>query len=241
MAIDIFKQQSECCVLGIVEYDDAKLSEYADLLLSIPWANETSICQTQSFSNLYLVCILTAALLKDDKCLLSDISDYISSFNSLSKHTENFIKDFFADHAYLTGLITLGNGKLFGVMCEGAYITVEMAQSPAHFFYTLEFRHGPIVLLDETYLVVLCSHSYQNELEENLIADIQKKGAKVLVIASENNLKNVNFILTPGKKYATEVLGLYASFVLQAIAYQKAIIMEVNPDKPKDLVAWIAI
>lgn len=240
-AVDFLKKIYQGRVLGIVEYENAKLNQHSDLLLEIPWANETSVCQTRSFSNLYLVCIAIAAVVKDDQNLISDITDYLFSFPALSEYTEQFIKNLFSDHGNLPGLITLGNGKLFGLICEGAYITVEMAQAPAHFFYTLEFRHGPIVLLDESYLVVLSSDGSQNELEQNLIADIKAKGAKVLVIAADYNLSNADFILSLNKKYSTEIIGLYVSFVTQAIAYYKALILEVNPDKPKDLVPWIAI
>lgn len=238
--IQFFKSEYNCKVLAIVEYENAKLRTHADFTLDIPWANEISVCQTRSFSNLYLSCVLIAALVKDDAVLLNDLADYIQSFKAISQQTEKVVHAFMNDST-LKNLITLGNGKLFGVMCEGAYITVEMAQAPAHFFYTLEFRHGPIVLLDERYLVVMFSSGNQQVLEEKMIADIQAKGSKVLVIAAENLLATANGLLTLNKKCSTEVVGLYGSFVTQAMAYHKALALKVNPDSPKDLVPWIQI
>lgn len=240
-ALKFLKSHYPCPVLSIVEYENAPLTNYSELSLHIPWANETSVCQTRSFSNLYLVCILMAGIVAEDQVLLADIWEYISTFEKLSQRTERFVKSLIGDHADVKGLITLGNGKLYGVMCEGAYITVEMAQAPAHFFYTLEFRHGPIVLLDETYLVVLFSAGNQTELEEKLITDIQAKGAKVLVISAEINSRNADYTLSLGKNTSVEVVGLYASFVTQAIAHYKALQLNVNPDSPKDLVPWISI
>ncbi|MBA4167480.1 MAG: SIS domain-containing protein [Chitinophagaceae bacterium] len=239
-AIDFLKERYSCPVLAIVEYEDTKLGIRADLLLNIPWAKEISICQTRSFSNLYLVCILIPAILKNNQAFLSEIRQYINLFENLSGEAEKYIKNIF-DKNDFEGLITLGNGKLFGLICEGAYITVEMAQAPAHFYYTLEFRHGPIVLLDETYLVVLCSMGNQDELEINLIKDIQAKGARVLCIADSDNIIQADFSLTIGKKVPQEITGLYISFVTQAIAYYKALALEVNPDVPRDLVQWIQI
>ncbi len=240
-ALSFLKQQyNNARILGIVEYENASLANHADLLLSLPWANEQSVCQTRSFSNLYLTCILVAAIFGNDHAMISHIEAYITEFPDLSKSIEELVKDISNDRV-LQNLITLGNGRLYGLSCEGAYITIEMAQAPAHFFYTLEFRHGPIVLINETYLVVLYSNGSQNDLEEKLIKDIQAKGAKVLVISSNNGLESADFLALTNKNYPPEVVGLFASFVTQALAYQKALRLQVNPDQPKDLVPWIAI
>ena len=117
-----------------------------------------------------------------------------------------------------------------------------MAQFAAHSFYTLEFRHGPVVLLDEYSLVVIYSDGrIDKKFEAGIIADIQANKSKVLVVSPEDSFHNADYRLTIGRRCSTEVAGLYGSLVTQAIAYYKAIDLNVNPDNPKDLVPWIRI
>jgi fructoselysine-6-P-deglycase FrlB-like protein len=117
-----------------------------------------------------------------------------------------------------------------------------MAQFAAHSFYTLEFRHGPVVLLDEYSLVVIYSDGrIDKKFEDGIIADIQANNSKVLVVSPEDSFHNADYRLTIDRRCSTEVTGLYGSLVTQAIAYYKAIDLNVNPDNPKDLVPWIKI
>jgi fructoselysine-6-P-deglycase FrlB-like protein len=242
LALDILLQYyNDAQVLSITEYPDAPLHGRAHLGLQLPWAKEESVCQTRSFSNLYLAIVAMAAILGEDKNLIIRLQDYLHAFKKQSLKVNNFTDNLFESYPNLKCLVALGNGKLYGTACEGAYITVEMAQAPAHFFYTLEFRHGPIVLLDESYLVVLFSDGKQIELEQKLIAEMQAKGAKILVISAEAIFSTADWYLTLDQPSPAEVVGLYGSFVTQALAYHRALALDINPDQPKDLVQWIKI
>lgn len=244
-AVAWLKAHYGCRVLALTEYGDSPLEAVADLTLHLPWANETSVCQTRSFSNLYLALVATAAYLSDNQVLIDDLNRYLDQIDSLSQRAEAFVQALLADQPNLTNLVTLGNGKLYGLACEGAYITVEMAQAPAHFFYTLEFRHGPIVMLNGSYLMVMFSNGDQNALENDLVTDMQINGASVLVVAPENNHHDgpnaANWVLSPPAGSGPEVVGLYGSLVTQLLAHYKALQAGVNPDQPKDLVPWIKI
>jgi fructoselysine-6-P-deglycase FrlB-like protein len=241
-ALEFMRTNNTCRVLAVTAYPGPPVAGYADLLLNISWANETSICQTRSFSNLYLVCVMMAAIVSGDQALLTDISEYLTGFSFLRMQTEDLVKNLIPGRTEIRRLIILGHGKLFGLVCEGAYISIEMAQFAAHSFYTLEFRHGPIVLLDEYSLVVVFSDGrIDKKFEAGMIADIQANNSKVLVVSPEDSFPDADYRLTIGRPCSTEVTGLFGSLVTQALAYYKALDRKVNPDNPKDLVPWIKI
>jgi fructoselysine-6-P-deglycase FrlB-like protein len=241
-ALDFLKKHYGCRVLAITAYPDPPVAKHTDLLLNISWSNETSICQTRSFCNLYLASILMAALVSGDNALESDLAAYISTFPVLSRQTGDLMNTLFTSVASPGNLIVLGQGKLYGLACEGAYISIEMAQAPSWSFRTLEFRHGPIVLLDETFLVVVLSDGpSDNKFESGIIADIKANKSKVLVVSPQESFPEADYQLTFGRSCNTEVTGLAGSLVTQAIAYYRALQRKVDPDNPKDLVPWIKI
>ena len=116
-----------------------------------------------------------------------------------------------------------------------------MAQFPSHYYGTLELRHGPVVLIDKSYLTVLFCNGKPNPYEIQLISEIQQAGGKTAVIAGENSDSGADYSFIFGKDTMQEVSALFGVFVLQAMAYHKAVQLGLNPDKPKDLVQWIRI
>ena len=92
-----------------------------------------------------------------------------------------------ASDARLPGLIAgrshfvyLGGGHLYGIGLEGALKLMEMSQSFTQGFHPLEYRHGPISLVDERTVAVLLYGADQREAEAKLARELQDKGAKVI-------------------------------------------------------------
>jgi glutamine---fructose-6-phosphate transaminase (isomerizing) len=74
--------------------------------------------------------------------------------------------------------VYLGGGARYGLACEGALKLMEMAITPAQAFHPLEYRHGPISLIDAGSAVTLL---YSGDDQEPAVArDIQAKGGLVL-------------------------------------------------------------
>lgn len=241
-AIKFFKQIYGSKVLAIVEYPNAPIAVLSDFLLEIPWCNEDSVCQTRSFSNLYMVSVLLACAVLNNTSFEAEIAQYLEMFPQLSlsvfNKTGNIVKSL---NHWGKGIITLGNGFLSGVANESSYLFLEMVQFPAFFYGTLEFRHGPIVLLNEGYTVFVFSYKEQQKFDQAIVADIKKKGAKVCVITNCQDFEGADFSFVYNKNCSAEMLGLFGTFVMQAFAYQKAVDMGINPDAPKDLTPWIKL
>jgi glucosamine--fructose-6-phosphate aminotransferase (isomerizing) len=64
--------------------------------------------------------------------------------------------------------VYLGGGPLYGIGVEGALKLMEMSQAFTQAFHPLEYRHGPISLVDGRTAVVLLYSLDQREAEARL-------------------------------------------------------------------------
>jgi glucosamine--fructose-6-phosphate aminotransferase (isomerizing) len=76
--------------------------------------------------------------------------------------------------------VFLGAGHLYGVGLEGALKLMEMSQIFTQAFHPLEYRHGPISLVDARTAVVMLHSADRREAETKLVGELQEKGARVI-------------------------------------------------------------
>jgi glucosamine--fructose-6-phosphate aminotransferase (isomerizing) len=76
--------------------------------------------------------------------------------------------------------VFLGGDHLYGIALEGALKAMEMSQTFTQGFHPLEYRHGPVSLIDGRTLVVMLYSADQREAEAKLARELQDKGARVL-------------------------------------------------------------
>lgn len=239
--LKMFKETYSSRVITVVEYENSPIEGLSDVVLRIPWANEISVCQTRSFSNLYLACVMLGAIAGKDEGLLKDLDQYLNEAEGIMRKGEELLRKIIKEFPKCRALVTLGSGKQLGVAFEGAYICIEMTQFPSNYYATLELRHGPIVMLDEGYLVGIFSGTNARELEESMAQDSLNKGAKVASISAEDDFNNASYKFTLGRKACPETVALYGIFVMQGFAHLKAVDMGIDPDNPKELIPWIKI
>ena len=228
-------------VLSIIEYEDAPLEKLSDLCLNIPWANEISVCQTRSFSCLYLAMVLISAIVSDNSTLLSGMQRYVEAAPMLHKKDEKVISELVSSFQNFDYLVAIGSGRQYGVAVEGAYIGIEMALLNASYYMTLELRHGPIVTVGENTLVAIVSNGKAKELEENMAADSKRQGAKVLAVTADSSFQNADWVFSLDGDYPVEATALYYTYVMQMFAYYQALRKGLDPDHPGDLIPFITL
>jgi glutamine---fructose-6-phosphate transaminase (isomerizing) len=241
IAIDLFKQWHASPVLCLVGYENAPMVPVSDFALEMNWINETSVCQTRAFSSLYLAMVLVAGLLGKDERLVQGLREYVTNFPTIAPKIGDQVKQLTDGFPDYKALVVVANGKQYGVAIEGAYINVEMAQFPSHYYGTLELRHGPIVMLNSDYLTFVCCKDQPNDYEVGLLPEIKRTGGRSAVIASGGDCPQADYCFSYGREVPQEVASLFAVFVLQALAYHKAVQLGYDPDQPKELVQWIKI
>lgn len=238
-AVALLRQEYPAApILSIVEYPDSELAKQSDLSIHIPWANEISVCQTRSFSNLYLALVAIASLY--DPPLRLGMEAY------LLRRAEIEERDFarageMVNTFDFTTVTSLGCGRQYGVTVEGSYICVEMAQMICSYYGLLEYRHGPIVTCNPETLLAVCSNAASLPFEEKMAAEATAAGARVLAVVAQEGFENAFARFSLEGAYPREAVALHFVFVLQAIAHFKAIRKGLDPDRPGDLVPFIKL
>ncbi|PJI91868.1 glucosamine--fructose-6-phosphate aminotransferase (isomerizing) [Yoonia maricola] len=125
-------------------------------------------------------------------------------------------------------LVYLGAGPFFGLANEGALKVQEMSLSYAQAFHPLEYRHGPISLIDEASLVTII-YAPDSAPEEALVAkDVQAKGARVIGLGGPGDLT----IPIPDRGPVSALIALPA---LQLMGEMVALRKNLNTETPRHL------
>lgn len=226
-------------ILSITEFENNSLSKLSDVNISIPWANEVSVCQTRSFNSLY-ISILTIIGVISNADLLENIDVYLDHAEELYEIADLKVRQI-VDTMIDPEIVTLGSGVQYGVVIEGAYIVLEMAQKIASYFQTLEYRHGPVVTANNKTYAFICSLNATNEKYEiDMAKEIKNTNAKIVMIGKDTEFSDFDFNLTISNKYCEEIRGLYFVTIMQLTAHYLAIKNGKNPDIPGNLVKFIS-
>ncbi|MEG1301450.1 MAG: SIS domain-containing protein [Erysipelotrichaceae bacterium] len=224
-------------IFSITEFVNNTLTGMSNLNISIPFAEEISVCQTRSFNCLYTSLICVVSFLSDEN-IINDLNDYLSNAKNYYNDAESKVitlVEKFND----SEIVALGSGIQYGAVIEGAYIIMEMAQYVTNYFQVLEYRHGPVVTANEKTIVFITSTRKENlKIECKMASEIKKAGSKIVFIGTEQEVDEgiLSFTIKP---YCEEVRALYSVMILQHFAYYLAIKLGKNPDKPGDLVKYI--
>jgi glucosamine--fructose-6-phosphate aminotransferase (isomerizing) len=84
--------------------------------------------------------------------------------------------------------VFLGGGALYGVAVEGALKLMEMSQVFTQAFHPLEYRHGPISLVDEGSVAFVLYSADQRDVETKLARELRDKGALVIGFGGEGDV-----------------------------------------------------
>lgn len=224
--------------IGFTCKEDSPISNLCNKVFEMPWAFDESVCQTSCISNFYFVILHIINAINSKKTFKFDL-------NNLSNHGDLFIKDFEEKFIEIANMpwkkvVTLGDSQIYGIVEEGALAFKEICQLPSNSYNFLDVRHGPMVLIDKETLVIApiknCS-----EVEKDLIKDIERKGATVVTISHKDftveNTININVELD----ISYELLAFPFINTCQLISLYKAYSIDVDPDNPDGLDAWIKL
>jgi glucosamine--fructose-6-phosphate aminotransferase (isomerizing) len=231
-AAEQFKKDQGGRVISICNYDDRPLTEVADLAICIPEGQEQSIAQTRAFSSMYLSLVAMAMLVSrredlfDEMKALPDIGkSLIEKYNEFSRRVgENLDYDRF---------YFLGSGSRYGLACEANLKMKEMTITHTEPFYFLEFRHGPISMVNENTAVVGLLSESQRDYEEKVLDDARNFGARTVSIGETD--ADVSF----ESELSEDIRNVLYLPVLQIMAYYRSMKKGLNPDQPNNLTAVV--
>lgn len=130
--------------------------------------------------------------------------------------------------------VCLGAGANYGIATEGCLKLQEMSLSFSQSFHPMEYRHGPISLIDANSVVTILYSDDTGADEAKVAADVMAKGARVIGINGPGDLRIdlgvAGLAATLATLPALQIMGEY-------VALQKGI----NTETPRHLTKVVVL
>lgn len=217
---------------------DTPLAKLADLSLEMPWAFDSSVCQTRTVSCLYFAFAYTLARLTNDDALGSELQKVIAAGEKLLADTDAFALAY-APREW-SKVVVLGDAELCGIAEEGALAYKEICQLTSNYYHLLDSRHGPAVLVDKDTLVIAALSS-GGKYECDLIKEMAAKTSHIILVADEEAKIGDAVTVKCPEGIGQTARGLVLILLCQLLSYRKALLRGTDPDAPTGLDAWIAL
>ncbi len=238
-AVDLFRRRYKGKVLVVTNTSESRLARAADEVVAIDSAREQSVAQTRSFSSMAIVVQALAGLFAGRPHDLSELpavaGRLLRDYGPLAQKL--------GEDPRIERFFFLGSNALYGLACEAMLKMKEMSLSYSEAYHMLEFRHGPMSMVNERTLVtgLLSDSAYPHEAA--VLREMSERGARVLAIAEEPDSQLAAFSETVALRTG---LPLYARLIaylpaLQLMAYYRAIFNSQDPDQPANLHAVITL
>lgn len=231
-----------CPALTIGCYADTPLARAAGLTVAIPEGQEQSFAQTRSFAGMLVAVQALGALASGDRALNAELGMLPSLAGSTIARAQDLAQAYGADES-IRRITYLGSGPLYGLANEATVKMKEMSLSLAEGYQFMEFRHGPMSLVDQEHLVVALISDAMRGYEIGVLADLKARGARILAVAEGTaGLSAVaDDCLDLGSGLSEGARAVLYLPMLQLLAYHRAIGRGLNPDRPRNVVMAIRL
>ena len=147
------------------------------------------------------------------------------------------------EHPELDLFITLGQGVNYGIANECMNKMKEMSLSNSEAYYTLEYRHGPMSLVDEKTMIILLGNEATVEGDAKLLTQMKEYGATILAIGNHASadFSDADYTLDMPYGYDSLQNAAMIGFIGQTMGYYIAEKKNLNADTPRHLSQAIVI
>jgi glucosamine--fructose-6-phosphate aminotransferase (isomerizing) len=242
-ALRRFREVSGGSVLTITCYPESPLAQQADFVLAAPNAQERSVAQTRSFSSMLLLTQALAATLAHDERMLERLCQLPDALESLVERSGRLPEQLGMD-TDIERIYFLGGGPFYGLASEAMLKTKEMSLSHSEAYHPLEFRHGPMSMVNEHTLVVGLLSDTGSAEELRVLKDMQGLGAHTLAFIEDISAMaewQADYIVELRSGLSEWERGPLCLPVLQRIAYYRAMTKGLDPDRPHNLTAVVEL
>lgn len=241
MAIDKVRSFPNVKTLAITCDKDSSL--YNDYMILSPDADEKSVIMTGSFTSMVYLSVILAMYVGGEKQQIEKMENYKKVAEELISKMDDLAKAIVAEHSNLNLFITLGQGVYYGIANECMNKIKEMGLANSEAYYSLEYRHGPMSLVDENTLIVSLCHSKTQESDAELLKQMKTYGATTVAIG-ENISKystDADYILDLDYGYNDDQYAALIGFIGQFIGYYVAEQKGLDADSPRHLTQAIVL
>ncbi len=232
-AVEKFKAGRHGDVLVITNYE-ALLSGLGDVSLVLTAGQEDSIAQTRSFASMFVAATAFCAHSAGRQDLLESLPALPQAGQRLIQEYESSAREIGAN-LDLDRFYFLGSGLRYGLACEANLKMKEMTLTHSEPFHFLEFRHGPMSMVNEKAVVVGLLSQKNFTHEQAVLNEMQALSGRILSLAETD--AQVCF-----ESHVPEsARGVLYLPVLQLMAFYRSLGKGLNPDRPKNLTAVVQL
>jgi glucosamine--fructose-6-phosphate aminotransferase (isomerizing) len=232
-AVEKFKKEKHGDVIVISNYDEV-LSRLADVNIVIDKGQEESVAQTRSFASMYVAAVAMCAR-------MAACEDLVNAMSALPEAGQRLMRDFepaareIGEDLNFDRFYFLGSGIRYGLACEANLKMKEMTLTHSEPFYCLEFRHGPMSMVNEKAVLVGMLSDANRIHEAKVLSEMKMLGGRVTSLGESD--ADVSF----QSQIPEQVRGvLYLPF-LQLMAFYRSVAKGLNPDRPENLTAVVKL
>jgi glucosamine--fructose-6-phosphate aminotransferase (isomerizing) len=215
------------------------LAAAADHAIELPFANDRSVVMTQSFTCMLLALQLVAADVAGNGALRAElgrlpdlVEEHLDGFEAFGREL--------GERDDLRRFVVLGLGPNAGLAEEGTLKLKEMTQVPCEAYNPLEFRHGPISIVADDTAAVLLEGERERAYLGDVERDLRRFGAAVAAIGPYPAEAATSALRLPDGLSDLARGPLYLP-ALQFLAYHRALLLGLDPDRPRNLDAVIIL
>lgn len=232
-AAEKFQAEKGGDVLVISNYDEA-LPRLADVKIVIDKGQEESMAQTRSFASMFVAASAFCARMAGRDDLLSAMGKLPETGDWLIGKYEAYAKEL-GENLDFDRFYFLGSGIRYGLACEVNLKMKEMTLTHSEPFHFLEFRHGPMSMVNGNTVVVGMLSDTNRVHEARVLAEMKMFGAMVAALGESD--ADVEF----GSQIPESVRGVLYLPVLQLMAFHRSVAKGLNPDRPNNLTAVVKL
>ena len=232
-AAEKFISENRGDVIVITNYH-TNLANMSNLSLVITEGQEESVAQTRSFASMYVAATAFCARMAGRRDLLDMMEKLPEIGNLIMDKYESFAKEIGEDLNF-DRFYFLGSGIRYGLACEANLKMKEMTLTHSEPFHFLEFRHGPMSMVNaETVVVGLLSESSLSH-ERAVLNEMHALGGKTVALSESD--ADISF----ESQIPESARGVLYLPVLQLMAFYRSLAKGLNPDRPKNLTAVVQL
>ncbi len=233
-AVERFKAQGRGDVVAITNYE-TELAQLADAIILIPEGQESSVAQTRSFASMYVAATVFGLR------MAGEANGLLDAMAALPALGERLLQEYaplareLGENLDFDRFYFLGSGIRYGLACEVNLKMKEMTLTHSEPFHFLEFRHGPMSMVNERAVVVGLVSEHNFGPEQAVLDEMRALGGTILSLGEGGT--DVAF-----RSGVAEILrGVLYLPVLQLMALYRSLARGLDPDHPNNLSAVIQL
>ena len=232
-AVEKFKRENRGDVLVISNYNEI-LSGMANVNIVINKGQEESVAQTRSFASMFVAVSAFCARMAGRDDLITAMAGLPKIGDRLMEKYESYAKGI-GENLDFDRFYFLGSGIRYGLACEVNLKMKEMTLTHSEPFHFMEFRHGPMSMVNQNAVVVGMLSEVNRIHEAKVLSEMRILGGTVAAfgeseadVVFESNIPEI----------VRSVLYLP---VLQLMAFYRSVKKGMNPDRPNNLTAVVKL